>query len=102
MPSIKPGVPGHFSGYMLKPDHERVPRDWEDHMSVLQEAAHLQMMTGKQELCDSFSMHPHHTALAEMSMFNLWVQTGLTPRIKAASEVRGLSTSATSACRADA
>ena len=56
---------------MLKPDHERVPCDWKDHMSVLREAARLETLTGKHELCDPLSSHPQHTALAEMPMFHL-------------------------------
>ena len=38
MPSIKPRVDGHYGGYMIDPQYERVPRDWDEHMLALEEA----------------------------------------------------------------
>ena len=74
MPSIKHGVDGHYGGYMIDPQYERVPRDWGEHMLALEEAEKAPSLTKAREILAPFSMHSIHSALAEMPMFHLYAQ----------------------------
>ena len=74
MPSIKPRVDGHYGGYMIDPQYERVPRDWDEHMLALEEADKAPSLTKAEEILAPFSMHSIHSALAEMPMFHLYAQ----------------------------
>ena len=74
VPSIKPRVDGHYGGYMIDPQYERVPRDWDEHMLALEEADKAPSLTKAEEILAPFSMHSIHSALAEMPMFHLYAQ----------------------------
>lgn len=73
-PTRREGVPGHFPDLMLDPEYVRVPRDARTHDETIRRAEAAPSMAAARRETDPLGVHPRHTALSVMPLFDQYAQ----------------------------